>query len=64
LRVASMAMADFLTDLRRDGDSRSWRERMDGLDELNELVGLDRYLTIGDRASGLDLPGAVVQGAS
>ncbi|MGC0368883.1 isocitrate lyase/PEP mutase family protein [Microbacterium sp. SLBN-111] len=64
LRVASMAMSDFLTDLRRDGDSRSWRERMDGLDELNELVGLDRYLTIGDRASSLELPRAAVQGAS
>ncbi|MFB2584448.1 isocitrate lyase/PEP mutase family protein [Herbiconiux liukaitaii] len=57
LRVAVRSMEDFLADLRRNGDSRSWRDRMHGLDELNELVRLDDYLTIGDRASSRVLPG-------
>jgi methylisocitrate lyase len=51
LRVAAKSIEDFLSDLRRDGDSKPWRERMHGLDELNELVGLDAYLSIGDRAA-------------
>ncbi len=56
LRIAVKPMEEFLADLRRDGDSRPWRDRMHGLDELNELVGLDDYLTIGDRASSRSLP--------
>ncbi|MGN6325758.1 isocitrate lyase/PEP mutase family protein [Pseudolysinimonas sp.] len=51
LRIASHQMSGFLADLRRSGDSAPWRPRMDGLDELNALVGLDEYLTIGDRVS-------------
>ncbi|WP_158507129.1 oxaloacetate decarboxylase [Subtercola sp. Z020] len=53
LRVASLAIEGFLADLRTSGDSKPWRERMHGLDELNELVGLDDYLSIGDRASAM-----------
>jgi methylisocitrate lyase len=53
LRVASRAMGDFLADLRKDGDSAPWRSRMHGLDDLNELVDLDTYLAVGDRAAGL-----------
>lgn len=53
LRIASKSMQDFLGDLRVSGDSKPWRERMHGLDDLNELVGLDGYLTIGDRAAAL-----------
>jgi 2-methylisocitrate lyase-like PEP mutase family enzyme len=53
LRVASMAIAGFLSDLRSEGNSSSWRDRMHGLDELNDLVGLETYLAIGDRAAAL-----------
>jgi methylisocitrate lyase len=53
LRVAAKSIEDFLADLRRDGDSKPWRERMHGLDELNELVDLETYLSIGDRATGI-----------
>ncbi len=38
-----------MTDLRREGDSLNWRERMYGLDELNDLVRLEEYLEVGDR---------------
>jgi 2-methylisocitrate lyase-like PEP mutase family enzyme len=55
LRVAAKSIEDFLGDLKRDGDSKPWRDRMHGLDELNELVGLDDYLSIGDRASALEV---------
>ena len=49
LRLAAKTMQDFFTDLRRDGDSLTWRERMYGLDELNDLVNLEEYLVVGDR---------------
>jgi 2-methylisocitrate lyase-like PEP mutase family enzyme len=49
LRLAAKTIQDFLTDLHRQGDSLSWRERMYGLDELNELVNLEDYLVVGDR---------------
>jgi 2-methylisocitrate lyase-like PEP mutase family enzyme len=51
LRLAAKLMQDFLAGLRTTGDSKPWRDRMHGLDELNDLVGLDAYLTIGDEAS-------------
>ncbi len=51
LRVAAKGMSEFLEDLQRDGTSVAWRERMYGLDELNQLVHLDEYLAIEDRAS-------------
>jgi 2-methylisocitrate lyase-like PEP mutase family enzyme len=51
LRVASLAFRTFLADLRETGDSTPWGPRMDSLDELNALVGLDEYLTVGDRAA-------------
>jgi len=49
LRLAAKTIADFLTDLRSEGDSLAWRERMYGLEELNGLVRLEDYLVIGDR---------------
>jgi methylisocitrate lyase len=49
LRSAAKTIQDFVTDLRREGDSLAWRERMYGLDELNELVRLEDYLVVGDR---------------
>ena len=49
LRSAAKTIQDFMTDLRREGDSLAWRERMYGLDELNELVRLEEYLEVGDR---------------
>jgi methylisocitrate lyase len=49
LRLAAKTIQDFLTDLRREGDSLAWRERMYGLDELNDLVRLEDYLVVGDR---------------
>ncbi len=49
LRSAAKTIQDFLTDLSREGDSLAWRERMYGLDELNELVKLEDYLVVGDR---------------
>jgi 2-methylisocitrate lyase-like PEP mutase family enzyme len=51
LRVASRQLRSFLADLHESGDSTSWSSQMDSLDELNELVGLDEYLTVGDRAA-------------
>jgi 2-methylisocitrate lyase-like PEP mutase family enzyme len=49
LRIAAKAIKDFMVDLHSNGDARTWRERMYGLDELNELVGLEHYLAVGDR---------------
>jgi methylisocitrate lyase len=49
LRSAAKTIQDFMNDLRREGDSLAWRERMYGLDELNELVRLEEYLEVGDR---------------
>lgn len=40
LRIASAAFVRFFADLRRDGDSSAWVERMQSLDDLNALVGL------------------------
>jgi 2-methylisocitrate lyase-like PEP mutase family enzyme len=51
LRVASRQLRSFLADLHESGDSTSWSSQMNSLDELNELVGLDEYLTVGDRAA-------------
>ncbi|WP_395640558.1 oxaloacetate decarboxylase [Pseudolysinimonas sp.] len=42
LRIASQAFLEFFADLRRDGDSARWHGRMQSLDDLNALVGLDR----------------------
>jgi 2-methylisocitrate lyase-like PEP mutase family enzyme len=41
LRVAARAIRGFLTDLRAEGDSRSWLDRMMPLDELNAAVGIE-----------------------
>lgn len=49
LRSAVKTMEDFLADLHRRGDSGGWRERMHGLDELNDVVRLEDYLVVGDR---------------
>ncbi|MGH3732009.1 MAG: isocitrate lyase/PEP mutase family protein [Acidimicrobiales bacterium] len=52
LRVAAHAIEEFVGDLHRDGDALAWRERMYGLDQLNDLVGLEDYLNVGDRLNG------------
>jgi 2-methylisocitrate lyase-like PEP mutase family enzyme len=49
LRVAALALEQFATDLRRNGDASGWSTRMHGLDQLNDLVGLEEYLSVGDR---------------
>ena len=49
LRSAAKTIQDFLIELRHEGDSLGWRERMYGLDELNDLVRLEEYLEVGDR---------------
>jgi 2,3-dimethylmalate lyase len=41
LRVAARAIRGFLTDLRAEGDSQSWLDRMMPLEELNVAVGID-----------------------
>jgi 2-methylisocitrate lyase-like PEP mutase family enzyme len=51
LRIAAKAIKDFMGDLYRERNALAWRERMYGLDELNELVGLEHYLEVGDRES-------------
>lgn len=50
LRVASLGFEQFFADLRSSGDSTPWRSRMHGLDELNKLVDLEGYLSVGDRS--------------
>jgi 2-methylisocitrate lyase-like PEP mutase family enzyme len=50
LRIAARAITSFLGALRETPDSRPLRDRMFGLDELNDLVRIDDYLAIGDRA--------------
>lgn len=42
LRIASLAFVEFFADLARDGDSQAWAPRMQSLDDLNSLVGIDR----------------------
>jgi 2-methylisocitrate lyase-like PEP mutase family enzyme len=49
LRVAALALEQFATDLRRNEDASGWSTRMHGLDQLNDLVGLEEYLSVGDR---------------
>lgn len=41
LRIASLAFVEFFGDLARDGDSLAWAPRMQSLDDLNSLVGID-----------------------
>jgi len=43
LRVAALSIETMMKDLRVHEDTRSWRDRMYGLDELNELVDLAHY---------------------
>lgn len=49
LRIASKLFGEFLQDLRRDGTSQPWLDRMHGLDGLNEVVGLGDYLQIDEK---------------
>lgn len=49
LRIASLAIGDFFADLRADGTSAGWRERMHGLDDLNDVVDLARFIDIDAR---------------
>lgn len=54
LRVGARAMAAFLHDLRRDGESRSWLDAMMSLDELNQTVGIGE---LADFESSIDQHG-------
>jgi 2-methylisocitrate lyase-like PEP mutase family enzyme len=47
LFVAATAIRQLFEHLKAHEDTRSWRDRMYGLDELNELVHLDDYDRIG-----------------
>lgn len=49
LRIAAFAMAEFLGELRRTGDSRSHLGSMMTLDELNAVVGLSELGAFEDR---------------
>lgn len=51
LRIASQAFEEFLGDLDSDGSSHGWRDRMHGLDELNEVVGLAGHMAIDEQFS-------------
>ncbi|RFA14607.1 hypothetical protein B7R21_06080 [Subtercola boreus] len=52
LRIAAREFGDFYKDLAADGSSASWMDRMHGLDGLNAIVDLDRYLAIDARFQG------------
>ena len=43
LRLAARTLGQFYEHLRRTGDSRAWLDRMATLDELNRVVGLQRF---------------------
>ena len=47
LLVAAKVIRQLFDDLKVQEDTRSWRDRMYGLDELNDLVHLDDYDRIG-----------------
>lgn len=49
LRVASVAIGAFFDDLLATGSSVTWRDRMHGLDDLNEVVGLQAHLEVDAR---------------
>lgn len=55
LRVAALAIEQFAADLRRNGDASGWGARMHGLDQLNALVNLEEYLTVGDRLNAREV---------
>jgi 2-methylisocitrate lyase-like PEP mutase family enzyme len=52
LRIAAKAISDTYAELARTGDSRPFRDRMYGLDELNALVDLTRYEVLEQDALG------------
>lgn len=52
LRVAAKAIADSYAELARTGDTRPARDRMYGLDELNDLVELAHYDRLEQEALG------------
>lgn len=49
LRIASHTFGAFLGDLQDAGSSSRWLDRMHGLEELNEVVGLPEHLAVDDR---------------
>lgn len=49
LRTAAKSVNDLFTHLKATGDTRTMRDRMFGLDELNDLVGLEVYNQIGQK---------------
>ncbi|WP_322411225.1 isocitrate lyase/PEP mutase family protein [Microbacterium invictum] len=58
LRVAARTMGEFLAELKASGTSVAWRERMHGLDGLNEIVRLDDYLEVDARFAATPVPSA------
>jgi len=52
LRVAAKAISNAYAELARTGDTRQIRDRMYGLDELNDMVGLDGYQRLEEDALG------------
>ncbi|WP_417562858.1 isocitrate lyase/PEP mutase family protein [Microbacterium sp.] len=50
LRISTWAMTTAFADIAKDRSSKRWFDRMHSLDDLNHLVGIDEYLTVGDRA--------------
>ncbi len=56
---AFLPMAEaFLRDLRAQGSTRNWRERMVDLRGLNQRIGLDEMLSLGDAYEGAPPPGS------
>lgn len=42
VRITIKAVGDFLSDLKKTGDSRSWVDRMASLEQTNNALGLDK----------------------
>jgi 2-methylisocitrate lyase-like PEP mutase family enzyme len=54
LRIASHTIGRFFDDLRAQGTSTPWLDRMHGLDDLNEVVDLEAYLEVDARFAAAD----------
>ncbi len=57
LRIASRAFTEFFADLRREGASAGWIDRMQSLDDLNSLVGIERIQKFEAEIMAADLAG-------
>ncbi|CAB5070919.1 MAG: carboxyvinyl-carboxyphosphonate phosphorylmutase [Actinobacteria bacterium] len=50
LRVAAKSIAQLYADLKVHGDTRPWMDRMYSLGELNQIMNLDEYMAIDEKA--------------